>query len=104
MELQIVVAYTIGDLVALIRELQEPESAIGDYCLGAAAQVVCAATCEELEQDHVATNQVLVSEIRKLVHPLGVRVKRARFASLVPVKGIKLFGVHPDRATTTQEE
>jgi hypothetical protein len=103
-ELELVVAYVVVDVVTYLTDLHDPDSAFGDYCLGAASHIVCSATLEELERDYFATAQLLVNEIRKLANPLGVRIRRARFASLAPAKAIKLFGVPQYSAAAVQEE
>jgi regulator of protease activity HflC (stomatin/prohibitin superfamily) len=99
LEVECLVTYAIVDLLTLVTEVHDPDQWIADICLGAARQVVCTSTLEELENDHTATDRSLANEIRKLVKPLGVRVVRARFISQTPIKAIKLFG-----SAFTQEE
>lgn len=92
-ELEILVTYQISDIVALFGELHNPESGISDLCLGAARKVVCTTSLIALEQDVEQTDRQLLDEIRKQVNTLGVRIKRARFVSLVPSRAVKHFGL-----------
>lgn len=101
-EMRILVVFWVADLKTLLVELHDPDSGIGELCLGAARQVVCSSTLEELESDSSETDSRLINEIRKLIHPLGVRVKRARFTDLTPAPAMKLFGIQ--RQTAQMEE
>lgn len=92
-ELEILVTYRINDLVALFGELHDPESGIADLCLGAARQIVCCSTLEELERDAKKTDEGLEKEIQKQVRSLGIDIRKARFVSLVPVRPMKHFGL-----------
>lgn len=81
-EIEILVSYTIHDPVMLFAQLHDPDSGIGDLCLGAARQLVGSETLEHLEENTRATDSALRRHTEKLVANLGIKIKRARFISI----------------------
>ena len=94
-ELRLRLVYSTDDPVLLLNTLYEPDDSIPDLALGAAAEVVCSHTLEEMFADIQSTNRELLQATRRPLGRVGVRVRKAQVASLVRVSAIKHFGAIP---------
>ena len=96
--------YTVDDAVLLLTSLHEPDDSIRDLALGAATEVICNHTLDELTADIRQTNRNMLLETRKPLEKVGLRVSLSQLASLAPAVVIQHYGELPVRRSEEDYE